>query len=193
MSSTGLRAASSTSSSSASGREAAAARPSSRQVSSGGASAAPAAATASASGSSSLGVTAASRSRHSLYGTDDRVILDLGSKVWKVGFSGESAPRAVFDVGDGDGDGSGEVGGEELWNYAGLGETASTLPVGAQAAGSASTSAAKSKRAKERALERRMKRWLRRVYYEWVCYVQSIGLRAHVLTHRTRSAISASS
>jgi actin-related protein 10 len=112
-------------------------------------------------------VTAASRSRHSLYGTDDRIILDLGSKVWKVGFSGESAPRAVFDVGDGDGDADEE----ELWNYAAVGEMASTLPVGAQGAGSASTStsAPRSKRAKERALERRMKRWLRRVYYEWVC------------------------
>ncbi|BGP19168.1 hypothetical protein JCM10213v2_007255 [Rhodosporidiobolus nylandii] len=33
------------------------------------------------------------RSRHSLYGTEDRVVLDLGSRVWKVGFSGEPAPR----------------------------------------------------------------------------------------------------
>lgn len=47
----------------------------------------------------STSTTVASRSRHSLYGAEDRVVLDLGSRVWKVGFSGESAPRAVFDVG----------------------------------------------------------------------------------------------
>lgn len=29
----------------------------------------------------------------SLYGTEDRVVLDLGSRVWKVGFSGEPNPR----------------------------------------------------------------------------------------------------
>ncbi|OWZ68405.1 hypothetical protein AYX15_00819 [Cryptococcus neoformans] len=34
--------------------------------------------------------------RHSLYGIEDRVILDLGSRIWKVGFSGEPEPRAVF-------------------------------------------------------------------------------------------------
>ncbi|OAV94999.1 hypothetical protein PTTG_05497 [Puccinia triticina 1-1 BBBD Race 1] len=38
------------------------------------------------------------RSRHSLYGTDDRVILDLGSKVWKAGFSSETNPRVVISV-----------------------------------------------------------------------------------------------
>ncbi|EFP80514.1 hypothetical protein PGT21_001289 [Puccinia graminis f. sp. tritici] len=38
------------------------------------------------------------RSRHSLYGTDDRVILDLGSKVWKAGFSSETSPRVVISV-----------------------------------------------------------------------------------------------
>ncbi|KPV73935.1 uncharacterized protein RHOBADRAFT_45227 [Rhodotorula graminis WP1] len=38
------------------------------------------------------------RSRHSLYGTEDRVVLDLGSSVWKVGFSGESQPRACASV-----------------------------------------------------------------------------------------------
>ena len=26
--------------------------------------------------------------RHSLYGTEDRIILDPGSRIWKVGFSG---------------------------------------------------------------------------------------------------------
>ncbi|WVQ79414.1 hypothetical protein IAT38_001511 [Cryptococcus sp. DSM 104549] len=34
--------------------------------------------------------------RHSLYGIEDRVVLDLGSRIWKVGFSGEPDPRAVF-------------------------------------------------------------------------------------------------
>ena len=37
--------------------------------------------------------------RHSLYGTEDRIILDPGSRVWKVGFSGEGRPRDVFVVG----------------------------------------------------------------------------------------------
>jgi actin-related protein 10 len=36
--------------------------------------------------------------RHSLYGTEDRVIIDPGSRVWKIGFSGEARPRAVFRV-----------------------------------------------------------------------------------------------
>jgi actin-related protein 10 len=34
--------------------------------------------------------------RHSLYGVEDRVIIDPGSKIWKVGFSGEGRPRDVF-------------------------------------------------------------------------------------------------
>ncbi|KAF9223377.1 actin-like ATPase domain-containing protein [Gyrodon lividus] len=34
--------------------------------------------------------------RHSLYGTEDRVVIDPGSRVWKVGFSGEGKPRDVF-------------------------------------------------------------------------------------------------
>jgi actin-related protein 10 len=33
-----------------------------------------------------------------LYGTDDRVILDLGSQVWKAGFSSETSPRLVISV-----------------------------------------------------------------------------------------------
>lgn len=40
--------------------------------------------------------------RHSLYGTEDRVVLDPGSSVWKVGFSGEPKPRAVFWAGEGE-------------------------------------------------------------------------------------------
>ena len=38
--------------------------------------------------------------RHSLYGTEDRIVIDPGSHVWKVGFSGEGRPRDVF-FGDG--------------------------------------------------------------------------------------------
>lgn len=38
--------------------------------------------------------------RHSLYGTEDRIILDPGSRLWKVGFSGEGRPRDVFFVAD---------------------------------------------------------------------------------------------
>ncbi|CCA68903.1 related to fungal specific actin related protein-Laccaria bicolor [Serendipita indica DSM 11827] len=37
--------------------------------------------------------------RHSLYGTEDRIIIDPGSRFWKVGFSGEGKPRQVFLVG----------------------------------------------------------------------------------------------
>ncbi|KAG8857673.1 hypothetical protein FRB96_005691 [Tulasnella sp. 330] len=36
--------------------------------------------------------------RHSLYGTEDRIVIDPGSRVWKVGFSGEGRPRDVFAV-----------------------------------------------------------------------------------------------
>jgi len=38
--------------------------------------------------------------RHSLYGTEDRIVIDPGSRTWKVGFSGEGRPRDVF-FGDG--------------------------------------------------------------------------------------------
>lgn len=34
--------------------------------------------------------------RHSLYGIEDRVVIDPGSRIWKVGFSGEGRPRNVF-------------------------------------------------------------------------------------------------
>ncbi|KAF8206244.1 fungal-specific actin related protein [Mycena galopus ATCC 62051] len=37
--------------------------------------------------------------RHSLYGVEDRVIIDAGSRIWKVGFSGEGRPRDVFCAG----------------------------------------------------------------------------------------------
>ena len=36
--------------------------------------------------------------RHSLYGIEDRVIIDPGSRIWKVGFSGEGKPRDVFSA-----------------------------------------------------------------------------------------------
>jgi actin-related protein 10 len=34
--------------------------------------------------------------RHSLYGVEDRIVIDPGSHIWKVGFSGEGKPRDVF-------------------------------------------------------------------------------------------------
>ncbi|KAI0322262.1 actin-domain-containing protein [Amylostereum chailletii] len=37
--------------------------------------------------------------RHSLYGTEDRIVIDPGSRIWKVGFSGEGRPRDVSFVG----------------------------------------------------------------------------------------------
>ena len=37
--------------------------------------------------------------RHSLYGTEDRIVIDPGSLVWKIGFSGESRPRDVLYAG----------------------------------------------------------------------------------------------
>ncbi|KAK2460960.1 hypothetical protein APHAL10511_007430 [Amanita phalloides] len=46
--------------------------------------------------------------RHSLYGVEDRVVIDPGSHVWKVGFSGEGRPRHVFHAGG--------PSGAPLWN-----------------------------------------------------------------------------
>ena len=34
--------------------------------------------------------------RPTIYGTEDRIVLDLGSRIWKVGFSGEPKPRTSF-------------------------------------------------------------------------------------------------
>ena len=45
--------------------------------------------------------------RHSLYGVEDRVVIDPGSRIWKVGFSGEGRPRDVFYAGG--------TAGEPLW------------------------------------------------------------------------------
>ncbi|KAG6891366.1 hypothetical protein C0992_008077 [Termitomyces sp. T32_za158] len=46
--------------------------------------------------------------RHSLYGVEDRVVIDPGSRIWKVGFSGEGRPRDVFLAN--------EKTGASLWN-----------------------------------------------------------------------------
>ncbi len=59
--------------------------------------------------------------KHSLYGFDDRVVLDPGSRVWKIGFSGEAQPRAVFDPMRRSARGSGggvaeDNGAEEIWD-----------------------------------------------------------------------------
>lgn len=38
------------------------------------------------------------RSRQALYGVEGCVVLDLGSRIWKVGFSGEEGPRDCLSV-----------------------------------------------------------------------------------------------
>ena len=53
--------------------------------------------------------------RHSLYGTEDRIIIDPGSRVWKVGFSGEGKPRDVFLASD-------DHSASSLWNLNGTSE-----------------------------------------------------------------------
>lgn len=80
------------------------------------------------------------RSRHSLYGVEDRAVLDLGSRVWKVGFSGESAPRAVFDLG------------ESIWDN--------------EYKGRSSTAGSADEIARWASIERSVKHWLRKVFYE---------------------------
>jgi len=52
-------------------------------------------------GSSGSPAYATTTRRHSLYGTEDRIIIDPGSRVWKIGFSGEGKPRHVGVVGQG--------------------------------------------------------------------------------------------
>ncbi|GAA5988767.1 hypothetical protein JCM10908_006161 [Rhodotorula pacifica] len=49
------------------------------------------------------------RSRHSLYGTEDRIVLDIGSSVIKAGFSGEPAPRECRRSTSNNGGADGEV------------------------------------------------------------------------------------
>ncbi|KAL1407462.1 hypothetical protein Q8F55_006895 [Vanrija albida] len=57
--------------------------------------------------------------RHS-YGAEDRVVIDPGSRVWKVGISGEADPRAVFWAADeGDRSGAAEVWDLDLGSVAG--------------------------------------------------------------------------
>ncbi|KAG6821321.1 hypothetical protein H0H93_000182 [Arthromyces matolae] len=46
--------------------------------------------------------------RHSLYGVEDRVVIDPGSRIWRVGFSGEGRPRDVFLAN--------KLTGKSLWN-----------------------------------------------------------------------------
>ena len=36
--------------------------------------------------------------KYTLYGSEDYAILDLGSRYWKYGFSGEAGPRGVLDI-----------------------------------------------------------------------------------------------
>lgn len=80
--------------------------------------------------------------RHSLYGTEDRIILDPGSRVWKVGFSGEGRPRDVFAVGSGGGG---------LWR---LSSALSSLD----------------REEENRQLEAQMQIHLRSVFHEFVCF-----------------------
>ncbi|PWZ01744.1 actin-like ATPase domain-containing protein [Testicularia cyperi] len=53
-----------------------------------------ASAAASSSAAAASGYVGATR-RHSLFGTEDRIVLDIGSKYSKFGFSGEPRPRAI--------------------------------------------------------------------------------------------------
>ncbi|KAJ1975592.1 hypothetical protein H4R34_004278 [Dimargaris verticillata] len=46
-----------------------------------------------------LGASSASGRRFSVYGTEDRVVIDLGSHTLKCGFSGEPQPRGVLTLG----------------------------------------------------------------------------------------------
>jgi actin-related protein 10 len=80
--------------------------------------------------------------RHSLYGTEDRIIIDPGSKLWKVGFSGEGKPRQVYNV---------ARPGEEptIWNWK-------------------ISSTAEEREEAERILAARMQQSLRAVFFEYV-------------------------
>jgi actin-related protein 10 len=78
--------------------------------------------------------------RHSLYGVEDRIIIDPGSRTWKVGFSGEGRPRDVFYAVDPN---------NTLWNL--------------------SRAADPRERAEEdRMLEIRLQKCLRSVFHEYV-------------------------
>lgn len=84
--------------------------------------------------------------RHSLYGTEDRIILDPGSRVWKVGFSGEGRPRDVFVVGT-------EGGG--LWRLS-------------------NASSSQDRNDEDKQLEAKMQNHLRSVFHEYA-YLASAG------------------
>lgn len=88
--------------------------------------------------------------RHSLYGTEDRIILDPGSRVWKVGFSGEGRPRDVFCAG-------GESG-EPLWSLNRAVE-------------------ASEREEEERLLESKLQACLRAVFHEYDHYYPSLAIR----------------
>ncbi|WWC73483.1 uncharacterized protein I206_107453 [Kwoniella pini CBS 10737] len=66
--------------------------------------------------------------RHSLYGIEDRVVIDPGSRIWKVGFSGEADPRSVFyalDSTDADNTGASEAWGLDPSQMSGVFESRS--------------------------------------------------------------------
>lgn len=86
--------------------------------------------------------------RHSLYGTEDRVVLDLGSRVWKAGFSGEGRPRDVFTVGN-------DVGG--LWEFA-------------------STQSPEEREEKQHVLEAELQKHLRYVFHKHVTLLRTTSL-----------------
>lgn len=81
--------------------------------------------------------------RHSLYGTEDRIIIDPGSRIWKVGFSGEGKPRDVFLSCKPSEGGS-------LWRLVGMSSTDGE------------------REEENRLLECRLQDQLRRVFLEWV-------------------------
>lgn len=82
--------------------------------------------------------------RHSLYGTEDRIILDPGSRVWKVGFSGEGKPRDVFLAGGDEG--------RPLWDL-----SRATNPW--------------DREEEDKLLEARLQKCLRTVFHEYACPV----------------------
>lgn len=98
--------------------------------------------------------------RHSLYGTEDRIILDPGSRIWKVGFSGEGKPRDVFYPG-------GESG-RPIWNL------------------NRATSAATCEE-EDRLLEARLQISLRSVFHECVHHYRILvrGLTRDILSIRS--------
>lgn len=82
--------------------------------------------------------------RHSLYGTEDRIILDPGSRIWKVGFSGEGKPRDVFLAGADTG--------QPLWTL-----NRATIPG--------------EKEEEDKLLEARLQKCLRSVFHEYACCI----------------------